>query len=144
MTNKIKYKYAKIPTDLKILELIYKKYYYDYVSFEKNSKNRESKIFVQINCKDIAKEINVDNDIIFGRLYYLFEEKYGYVRKDGSKVSFFILGIGNDNKRYVNFPLLASVLANLQQDKNKHRTSILLASLAIVISLVSLMTSIYN
>ena len=68
----------KVPTDLAILEEIYKEYYSVYASFQKGGGDRESKIYVPIVCGDIAKKLNVDSDIVFGRLYYHLEKKYGY------------------------------------------------------------------
>jgi hypothetical protein len=104
----------KLPTDLELLQFIYKKYYHFYKSFSREEKNRETKIFVPISMDEIAKYFHIDEDIIFGRLYYYLDQKYGYQRKDGTNVPFFTLMAGTD-KHCVNFPLLSSVLASLQE-----------------------------
>jgi len=66
-----------LPTDLKILNTIYEHYYDTFISFSKSDSGRSSKIFIPIDIKLIAKKLGVDVDIIFGRLYYHLEQKYG-------------------------------------------------------------------
>lgn len=128
----------KPPSDLRILRAIYKVYYREFSSFTSGAEgSRQSKVYVPIDCKRIASELGVDADIVFGRLYYYMEKRYGYKGSDGSSVSFFVMAVGQDNK-CVNFPLLASVLAGLEEDHNKFHWSILLSSVAIVISLLAL------
>lgn len=132
----------KLPTDLELLQFIYKKYYHFYKSFSREEKNRGTKIFVPISIEEIAKYFHIDEDIIFGRLYYYLEEKYGYQKKDGTYVFFFTTKAGAD-KHCVNFPLLSSVLASLQEQNKKYwMTTViafyatLLAAIAIIISLM--------
>lgn len=130
----------KVPTDLKVLSTIYKLYYEEFKnhSGEPGIENgRESKNFVPIDCKMIAKELDVDGDIVFGRLYYHLEQKHGYTRSDGSNVVFFSLMVGPD-RHCINFPLMASVLAGLQEDNSKFKLSIWLSALAVVIALAAL------
>ncbi|MNO49572.1 hypothetical protein D3C76_399270 [compost metagenome] len=90
-----------------------------------------------IDCKMIAKELDVDGDIVYGRLYYHLEQKHGYTRSDGSNVAFFSMMVGSD-RHCVNFPLLASVLAGLQEESSKFQLATWLSTFAIVISLASL------
>ncbi|WLG52247.1 hypothetical protein [Pseudomonas sp. FP1742] len=126
----------KIPSDRKILNTIYKLYYKEFETFTTGAENgRATKVYLPIDCKKIAKKLNVDDDIVFGRLYYHLEEKYGYRRDDGSRVAFFSLKVGPDDK-CVNFPLLVSVLAGLQEESSKSQRATLLSTLAIAISIV--------
>lgn len=128
----------KTPSDLKILSIIYKLYYEEFTnhSLEKDIQNgRKSKIFVPIDCKMIARELNVDNDIVFGRLYYHMEEKYGYLKNNGSRVAFYTPIAGEDN-RCVNFPLLASVLAGLQEENSKFLWATVMSGVALTVSIV--------
>lgn len=128
----------KTPSDRKVLEIIYKLYYEEFTkhSGEKDVQNgRKSKIYVPIDCKMIARELSVDSDIVFGRLYYHMEEKYGYMRPDGSKVAFYTTIAGEDN-RCVNFPLLASVLAGLQQENSKFLWATVMSGIALAVSIV--------
>lgn len=128
----------KPPSDLRILRAIYKVYYREFSSFATGKEgSRQTKVYVPIDCERIASELGVDADIVFGRLYYHMENRYGYKKPDGGSVNFFAMAVGRDNK-CVNFPLLASVLAGLEEDHSKFRWSIVLSSVAVVISLVAL------
>jgi hypothetical protein len=129
---------VKVPTDLKILNKIYTMYYEEFSSFTRGQENgRQTKIYVPINCSDIARALGVDNDIVFGRLYYHLNSLYSYKHEDGTKVSFFAKKIGNDEK-CIHFPLLASVLAGLQEDNKKFNYTLWLSVVAIVVSSIAL------
>lgn len=133
-----------IPSDLKVLNTIYKMYQQDFLAWEAAGENsRETKVWVPIDCKAIARELNVDADIIFGRLYFHMQEKYGYTRRDGSNVGFYELQVGRE-KKAINFPLMTSVLAGMQDENKKHSWTMWLSVAAIVISVsgvvVQLMT----
>ena len=128
------------PTDLEILEEIYKSYYSTFSSFSRKKPNRGTKVHVPIDIESIAKHFLVDPDIIFGRLYYHLEPKYGFAQPDGSKVHFFALQVGSD-RHTVQFPLLASVIADLREERNKHLVSTWISIAAIIISIISLTVS---
>ena len=89
------------PTDKQILEVIYNKYYDNFSLFSKDNSLRETKIYVPIDLEKIANELKVDNDIIFGRLYYHLNKKYGYINENGSKVHFFTPKCGKDSIVYI-------------------------------------------
>ena len=93
----------KVPTDYQILNAIYDRYYKTFAGFSVDAPERAAKIYVPIAIRDIAAGLGVDGDIVFGRLYYHLEQKYGYKNDDGSRVNFFALGIGDD-RHCVNFP----------------------------------------
>ena len=124
------------PTDLEIIEEIYNRYYDQFSSFSKDSANRVSKIYVPIDIQSLANHFRVDGDILFGRLYYYLDRKYGFEQPDGTKVPFFSLRAGQD-LNVVHFPLLASVLAQLRADHKKHLIATWLSVAAIVIALLS-------
>lgn len=136
------FKKLKSPTDLKILEYIYTNYYQDFERFDKSNPQRDSKIYVPIDCKKIAENFGVDGDIIFGRLYYHLEKKFGYSSNE-AKIHFFALKVGNDIK-CINFPYMASVLSDLQHEHSKFKLSIFLSSVAIALSLISIGISAYD
>lgn len=129
----------KSPSDLKVLRSIYNLYYEEFKNYTQEpdiQNGRGSKIYVPIDCQEIAKDLNVDGDIIFGRLYYHLEHKYGYKREgDKDRVAFFSLGVGSD-RHCVNFPLLASVLAGLEVESSKFQWATVLSGLAVLISIV--------
>src|SRR6185437_6906692 len=133
----------KLPTDLQILEDIYKSYYPVFELFTKETPDRSSKNYVPIDIKQIARHFDIDADIVFGRLYYYLDKKYGFVQSDGTKVPFFTVQAGKD-RHAIQFPLLSSVLAQMREERNKHLWGITLSVIAIIISAVSLGISILN
>jgi len=133
----------KLPTDRNILKKIYYSYYGIFNDFERVSKTRSSKIYVPIDIEKISNDFNVDNDLIFGRLYYHLDKKYGYTQTDGSKVHLFTPKVGSD-KNAVNFPLLGAILSEMEEAYRKNRLSIILSIAALLISLFTFLFSIYQ
>ncbi|KPX20435.1 hypothetical protein ALO71_200049 [Pseudomonas amygdali pv. dendropanacis] len=132
----------KLPTDLQVLDAIYNHYYEEFSNYQKGEENgRQSKVYLPIDCKLIATQLGVDSDIIFGRLYNHLNKLHSYENEDKSKVLLFALKVGADYK-CVHFPMLSSVLAGLQADYSKFKTTVWLSSIAIVVSLTSLAISI--
>jgi hypothetical protein len=133
----------KTPTDLRILNLIFKLYSKTFESFSKESKTRETKIYVPINIDTIGNKLKVDGDIIFGRLYYHLNKIYSYWHDDGSKVEFFSRVIGNDIN-CIQFPLMVSVLADLKYENRKFKVVTIIAIISLIISLISITISIFS
>ncbi len=130
----------RAPTDLKILKRIYEKYYESFASYRDDDGSRDSKIYVPIDIGQLGDEIGIDPDIIFGRLYYHLNRKYGYRNDDGSIVQLFVMKAGNDLK-CVHFPYVASVLADLQHEHWKFKIVTGVAISALIISLLSIYVS---
>jgi len=130
----------RVPTDLGILEKIYDRYYPMFAEFSKDTAARKSKIYVPVDIEGIARELRVDGDIVFGRLYYHLEEKYGYTRPGGERVHFFALEVGGD-RHCVNFPLMASVLAGLQEEDRKFQLATWIAVISLLISVAAICIS---
>ena len=80
---------SKIPTDLQLLNAIYKEYRDEFENYSDEAKNRLTKIYLPIDCSLIAKKLKVDGDMVFGRLYYDLENRYGYKKANNSDVHFF-------------------------------------------------------
>ena len=131
---------AKLPTDLEILNDIYNGYYNDFQAYSDENKIRETKIYVSVDIESIAKRMGVDNDIIFGRLYYHLNNRYNYKHEDGTLVTLFTLAIGKE-RNCVNFPYLASVLAELREKHNKYRTALIISVISIAIAVISVVIS---
>ncbi len=130
----------RTPTDLELLNAIHERYYDDYAGL---SEEERLKIYFPIDCAAIAKRLRVDNNIVFGRLYYHLQHKYGYTQDDGSKVAFFTRKAG-EHKDCVNFPLLASVLAALRSENRKFNITTVIAVFALIISSLALVFSLIN
>jgi hypothetical protein len=135
----------KVPTDHAILNDIYNHYYKAFAGFpdeasERGSAERDTKIYVPVDIRGISKRLRVDPDIVFGRLYYHMEKKYGYQLSGGGRVAFFSPVVGPDKHR-VNFPLLGAVLAGLREERWKTRWTLGLAILSLIVSAVSIVIS---
>jgi hypothetical protein len=130
----------KVPTDHAILNDIYNHYYKTFTGFSAEASERSSKIYVPVDIRGISKRLRVDPDIVFGRLYYHMEKKYGYQRSGGEHVHFFTPVAGSD-KHCVNFPLLWAVLAGLREERRKTLWAVGLAILSLIVSVVSIIIS---
>jgi hypothetical protein len=126
----------KIPTDLEILKSIYNRYHQSYKEYARNEPDRITRVRVPINIGEIAKECGVDEDMIFGRLYYHFNKKYSYTDEKGERTTFFTSlkfeGLS------VNFPLVASSLADLEYENRKFKISIVFSVVALILSILAL------
>lgn len=98
-------------TDLRLLKTIYNEYYNDYIHhFNSANKERKYKIYVPIDIPNLAKKLGMETEIFHQRLYTHLENEYQH----GKKHLFLKKAGTNDN--CINFPYLASIIANL---KNK-------------------------
>lgn len=131
-------KIKNLPTSRKILKTIYQKYYLQFCSYDKNNPQRSAKIYVPIDIKAIADDLNVDPDIIFGRLYYHLDNKYRYTQSDGSQVYLFSLKVGDD-KHAVNFPMLSAILSEFHEKWVRFTIPLFISALALLISLSALL-----
>ena len=131
----------KIPTDLEILEEIYFRYQDDFRKYAKKDPDRIARIRVPINVEEVAKACGVEEDMIFGRIFYHFNKKYSYKNAKGDVTTFFTTekfeGLS------VNFPLVASILADKYAEKKGERDLQLMAAVAIGISLIALLIAIF-
>ena len=132
---------TRLPTDLQILDAIYDRYYETFAKYEEGDKGRSAKIYVPIDIREIGRDLKVGDDIVFGRLYYHLEHKHGYKRDDGASVHFFSLRVGED-VHCVNFPLMASVLADLREKSRKYSVATCIAVVSVIIAVASIVISI--
>ena len=133
---------AAIPTDERLLALIYKHYINDFKAHTEENKIRQTKIWVPLDLDMLAKKLRTDPDLLFGRLYYHMNGAYGSRTGDGEDVSFFYIRLGSD-KHVVNFPLMTSVLADLKEDKKRFIVSTRVAGLSLLVSLASVAIALY-
>lgn len=125
----------KNPTDRYLLQKIFDTYYETYLSFDDTSKTRSSRNYVPIDCEIIAKKVEMDPNLVFGRLYYHLNKKHGYKNDNNSIVPLFSLKVGDD-KHVINFPLLSAVLADLNSSFYRFLIPSFLSTIALVISVL--------
>jgi hypothetical protein len=134
----------RLPTDLEILNTIYEEYYEEYEKFDRGQSTRKIKVYVPLDIAKIAEKLGTEKDIVYGRLNYHLNKKYSYKKDDekGSKVLFFAHTEMTDDpeleKDHIQFPYMASVLADLRQEHGKAWRAYRLAVASLIISLVSL------
>ncbi len=132
---------SEIPTDLEILEDIYYRYHDDFRKYAKKDPDRIARIRVPIEVEDVAEACGVEEDMIFGRIFYHFNKKYSYMDSQGEVTTFFTTekfeGLS------VNFPLVASVLADKYAEKKKSETLLFIAGTAVVISIIALLIAFF-
>lgn len=125
---------SKIASDFEIINEIYNRYRDTYHSFATENPEKITRIRVPIDIGEIAKACGVGEEMVFGRLYYHFNKKYSYKDEEGRRITFFASvkfeGLS------VNFPMVASILADLRAEQRKFRiaTSMALASLLISVA----------
>lgn len=110
----------RLPTDLELLNTIYDMYFDEYASYVEGKSTRRSKNYVPLDIRKIAEKLKTEEDIIFGRLYYVLERRHGYKNERGTDVHFFAHNLGEGEIHSIHFPYMASELAGL---RNEHRTA---------------------
>ena len=128
----------RLPTDLEILNHIYDGYYETLV---KDKASRSGSNYLPIDIDRLAKDLGVDVDMMFGWLYYHLDKKHRYEQSDGSVVHLFTLKIGDD-KHCVHFPYLGAVLAGLRAESHKVLIATWIATISLIVAVVSLSLSI--
>lgn len=129
----------RIPTDLEILEDIYNRYYGEFRKYAKKEPDRIARIRVPVDVEEIADACGVEEDMIFGRIYYHFNKKYSYKNDKGEVTTFFTTD--KFEGLSVIFPLVASILAEKYEQKKQKQNHILIAGTAIAISILALITA---
>jgi len=135
----------RLPKDVEILEAIYTRYYDDFRSYVKDKPDQISRIRVPIDVNLIAKDCGLEEEMVFGRLYYHFNKKYSYKNENGERTTFFSTikfeGMG------VNFPLVASTIAELRTNESqekKFEAALIFSMVALLLSVVSIFLVLYS
>jgi hypothetical protein len=131
----------EIPTDFEILEDIYYRYYDEFRTYAKKEPDRIARIRVPIDVEEVANACGVEEDMIFGRIFYHFNKKYSYKDEKGEITTFFTTD--KFEGLSVNFPLVASILADMHAQKKRKDTFTLISGTAIAISLIALFVAFF-
>lgn len=118
-------------TDFYLLKTIYEMYKDDYLKRE----NNKTLFYIPIDCELVAKKMNVDAELVFQRLNFHLNKRYGYKQDDGSRVEFFAMKVDNV-MHCINYPYLCSVLADMADNKKELRITQIISIAAIIISIL--------
>jgi hypothetical protein len=129
----------KIPSDLEVLTVIYNNYQDAFREYTRAEPDKIARIRVPIDIHEVAEECGVEEDMIFGRLYYHFNKKYSYRDESGDRITFFT-SLKFEGMS-VNFPLVASVLADLKFENMKFKIATSVAFISLVISLMAIIVA---
>jgi hypothetical protein len=127
------------PTDFELLRAIYERHDND---FEANSASRETRVYQPIDVPALAKSLNANEDMIFGRLYHDLDQKYGERREPGKPRKSFFTPVAGTQVNCVNWPLMVGVLARLWEERRRNFLTLGLAVSSGVISVAALVVSI--
>jgi hypothetical protein len=133
---------ARLRTDQEILRAIYDRYYSEFINFDKEPKSRKAKIYVPIDIPAVALSIGADPELVFGRLHYHLEPLHsrtdGNVKVPFSQVAMPGLEPGKNERHVINFPLLESVLAELEYQHKKFRLPVLVSAISATVAVLAL------
>jgi len=133
----------KLPTDLEILEHIYKTYSDDFQRYPIEEKDRSALIYVPIDVTQIAESLQSNPQIMFGRLYYHLDQKYRYTQDDGSKVHLFAFKVEKDH-HCINYPYLAAIVSERKTEHKRNLLALSLSILSLTIAVVSLIVNVVS
>lgn len=129
------------PTDYELLRDIYERHGSD---FRASASERDSKILVPIDIPAIAERFDVDENSVFGRLYYHLDRVYGEPEPtDGSPRKVFFTPVAGSDVNCVNFPHLEAVLASLWQQRRRDSIALWAAVFSLGIAFAALLVSIF-
>ena len=97
--------------------------------------------YVPIDINAVARRAGMSPELAFGRLYFHLDQKYRYKHEGGATTSLFQLHVGS-KRHAVQFPYLASILAEKNQEFRRFSLSLALSAIALRLSFASLFLSI--
>jgi hypothetical protein len=134
------------PTDFELLRAIYERHKGDYEA--RAAAGGAGRIFVPIDIPAVAKDLGVDENSVFGRLYHHLDEIHGQKHDPNDRAprkAFFHPRVGPDSAgivNAVNFPLMEAVLASLWQERDRDRRTFWISVISIGIAVASLVLSV--
>lgn len=128
----------KLPTNLQILEQIYKEYREEFRGESDEKSQRDHVNYMPIDVRKVAELLGTNPHELFGRLYFHLDNKYQYQKSDSSFVHLFALKVGGE-RHCINFPYLAAVLSEHRSEHRRNLVSIVLSIFSLVIALSALL-----
>ena len=128
-----------LPTDRQVLKCIFEMYEPAYPG-ETNWGTGVNDPYVPVDLRAVAAKLGTKPELLFGRLYYHLDAKHRSQQDGGAWVNLFHLNVENKGHS-VHFPYLAAILAGHDQEYRKQFWSMAFSVLALVLSVVSLVTN---
>ena len=126
----------KLPTDREILRHVYTTYLSDYPGICSPEGKHSNDPYLGIKIEELADALNCSAHLLFGRLRYGLE-RFNYEDTRGVKTMLFGAGIGGKGHA-VNFPLLVSVLAEMENSHKREQWSLWLSILSLIVASIAL------
>ena len=97
--------------------------------------------YLPIRIPEVAARLGCSPEMLFGRLYYHLDAKYRYAQEGGAQVHLFSVKVGSEI-HCVNFPYLAAVLAERNEERRRQLWSLSVAIAALVLSVASIVAQV--
>ena len=130
-----------LPTDREILRCIFELYAPAYPGKDPGEARGKNDPYLPINAHEVAARLNCSPEMLFGRLYYHLDAKHRYTQDNNAKVHLFSLKVGSE-MHCVNFPFLAAVLAERDEEHKRQLRSLGLAIAALALSMASIIAQV--
>lgn len=131
-----------LSTDRDILQCIYDMYAPEFkVNQEQPDDTKGNRIYIPIDVRAVAKRLDNDPHVLFGRLYYHLAHQHGYKKDDGSRVDLFSFKVG-DKLHCINYPYLAAILSDHLEQHSQNVKAFRWSIAAFVVSVVSAIAAI--
>lgn len=127
----------KISTDREILESLFSTYASAFEAAQSAPDQDGKRIYVPIDVKHVARLIDNDPQVLFGRLYYHLDSKYRYEQSGGALVHFFALNVGGA-RNCINYPYLCALTADFRERHRENAKTFRLSVAALIISLAAI------
>ena len=131
----------KLPTERKILRCIYDMYASRY-PFEQAS-GTIGQVFVPLDLEEVAAKLDVDKHLLFGYLATHLDHKYCYQTGENSFARFFA-PVAGELRHAINFPYLAAILAERDQEHSKFAWSLGVSLIALALSVAAILTQLIS
>lgn len=126
-----------LPTDREILRCIFEMYEPVYPGKELGEVRGKNDPYLPIKVTEVASHLSCSSEMLFGRLYYHLDAKYRYTQDNDAQVHLFSIKVGTE-MHCVNFPYLAAVLAEKNEEHKRQLWSLGVAITALVLSMASI------
>lgn len=130
---------ARPPTDFELLRAIYNRHRREYA--ENIATGVDTRVMLPIDVPGIARELGVDADTVWGRLYYHLDPLYADEKGKAGRKALFLVRPGDEPDR-INFPLLEAVYAGLWQQRRRDLWTLWIALVSLTIAIASFVVSV--